>query len=84
MPHKWDEDSMQAAYDAAVGGLPVASAARMYGVPRTTLIDRLQGRVRMGAKWGKDTALPPELEIVLVDYLKYMSQRGFPLTKIQV
>jgi DNA-binding Lrp family transcriptional regulator len=81
---KWDPEEMKAAYDAAVRGMPVAKAAKMYGIPRTTLIDRLQGRVDLGAKWGRETVLPPEIEQSLTEYLKYMAQRGFPLTKAQV
>ena len=48
----WDDESMIVAVEAVKDGLGVNRAAREYGVPHTTLNDRLSGRVEHGKKQG--------------------------------
>ena len=45
---QWSNESMLAALEAAKKGLPARKAAKQYGVPRSTLQDRVRGRVVHG------------------------------------
>ncbi len=57
-------------------------AALLYGVPRTTLIDKLSGRVPEVhvAKSGPSTVLTPAEEETLVNYVPLMASIGYPLS----
>lgn len=81
----WSQADMTAAYDAVMNdGMRLPQAAATYGVPRTTLDDRVKGKVAVDCKHGNPTALTPEEEQSLCNYLEYMAGRGFPLTIPQV
>ena len=47
----------------------IREAAAAYNVPKSTLGDRVSGRVQMGAKSGPDTYLTPYQEEELVGFL---------------
>lgn len=82
---QWNTDDMSKAYEAAkLGHMTIAQASTTYGVPRTTLSDRVKGKIGIEAKMGANTVLKPEDEISLVHYIEYMAQRGFPLSVSQV
>ena len=49
---QWSNESMEAALEAVKKGLPVRKAATQFGVPRTTLQDRVNGKVEHGKKPG--------------------------------
>ena len=56
-PHKkkrkqWSDESMLLAMEAVKNGTPIQRAAKLHGVPRTTLHDRTSGRVQHGRKPG--------------------------------
>ena len=53
-------------------------------VPRTTLIDRLKGRVNLDSKFGRPQALTEEEEATLVKYISYMAQHRHPVTREQI
>ena len=72
---------MENAIKAVSNGESVAKAARDFKVPRKTLDDRVKGRVQHGTTPGPDTVLTPEEERGLKEYLLYMAERGFPLSK---
>jgi hypothetical protein len=59
--------------------MTLRDAQREYGVPKTTLIDRLAGR--RGAKLGRTTVLSEEEEEYLVERILVMGEWGFPLAK---
>ena len=49
--HKqWSEESMVATIDAVKGGESVLRAAKQFGVPRQTLVNRVSGKVVHGTK----------------------------------
>ena len=48
----------------------IRGAAKKYGVPYSTLKDRVHGRVRHGTKPGVKTVLSPEEEEELVRFVK--------------
>ena len=60
---KWTEEEMGRALNAVVvDGVSVRRAALLYGVPKSTLGDRVSGRVLSGATCGRDTYLSDEEE----------------------
>ena len=57
-------------------------AAKSYGVPKTTLLDKLAGRVpEEPTRVGRKTVLTPAEELTLVGFINIMSEIGYPLTK---
>ena len=82
---KWDNDNMKAAMEAVSSGeMTVSASSRVFKVPRKTLDDRIRGNVFHGKKPGRTTILTPEEEESLTQYLFYMAERGFPLTRTMV
>jgi len=67
---KWAEADMTAAINHinSTPGTSVRRASTMFNVPRTTLRDRLSGRVAVGAKLGCKPQLSGVLEQKLIDY----------------
>ena len=59
-------------------------ACSLFNVPRKTLDDIVKGRVKHGSKPGVYTALTFLQEKSLVNYLLYMAERGFLLTRSMV
>jgi len=49
---KWSNESMEAAIKAVANGCGVKRAALEHSVPRTTLQDRITGRVQHGSRPG--------------------------------
>ena len=85
MPRQWALEDMQTAYQAVKSSkMKLTEAAKIYGIPRQTLSDRVHGRIAVDATWGSTTALTSDEESALVRYITYMSGRGFPLTVSQV
>ena len=64
--------------------MSVSAASREFKVPRKTLDDRIRGRVAHGKKPGCTTILTSAEEECLVQYLLYMGELGFPLTRTMV
>jgi len=75
---------MQGALKAIAEGMGVNRAAMEYGVPRTTLKDRVAGRVEHGCKSGRSPYLTHEEEQELVDYLITCSNIGYPKKRDEV
>jgi transposase-like protein len=59
--------------------MSVREAAKQYGVPKTTLLDRIANR--RGAKLGQSTELSQEEEECIVERLLLLGKWGFPLSK---
>ena len=60
-------DAMKAVEDKKMS---IRGAAKKFGVPYSTLKDRVHGRVRHGTKPGVKTVLSPEEEEELVRYIR--------------
>ena len=69
---------MVGAMKAVEEGMGVNRAAEEFGVPRTTLKDRVAGRVDHGCKSGRTPYLSRDEEEELVDYLVTCSEIGYP------
>ena len=81
----WSDDSMQAAIDAVKSGrMGVNRAALEFGVPRTTLKDRIAGRVVHGTRSGPKPYLTPQEEKELADFLVSCSKMGYGKTRGEV
>ena len=82
---QWDDDSMVEAMDAVKSGrLGVNRAADEYDVPRTTLKDRLAGRVEHRTKSGQQSYLTFSEENELSKFLIDVCKMGHGKTKREV
>ena len=84
-PKQWTDQQMLDAMEAASSGnVSINKASELYGVPKTTLKDRLSGQVAHGTKSGPKPYLYPEKEKELVDHLTKLSDMGLPNTRREV
>ena len=81
---KWSNESMVAAMKAVGNGNTIRKAAMEHGVPRTTLQDRITGRVEHGCKPGAKPYLNKLGESNLANFLEIVSGIGYGKTKKQV
>lgn len=81
--HKYKEDALVKALNDIRGNVcSVRAASVKYGVPRTTLHDRLSGRIAEGPrKMGPETVLSNAEEIRLVQWCIDLAKCGFPKKK---
>ena len=63
--------------------MTISEASKQYGVPRTTLSDRINHKESHDAKIGRPAALTKE-EASLSSYVSYMYDRRFPIDCEQV
>ena len=76
---------MLAATKAVIeGGMSVRQAAELHQVPKSTLGDRVSGRVLPGARSGPPTYLSSEEEEELVIFLSRVAQIGHGRTRREV
>ena len=72
---------MQLALRQVRGGMSQKKAANLYGVPRTTLNDKVRGRCPELGKPGPGTVLSTNEERLLAQHIKNMAAAGFPMTR---
>ena len=81
----WTSDHMSKALDAvSLQGLTVRRAAEQYGVPKSTLHDRVSGRVMAGACSGPPKYLTEEEEDELEQFLAGCASIGYGKSRQQV
>ncbi|XP_037624816.1 uncharacterized protein LOC119487840 [Sebastes umbrosus] len=82
---KWTKEAMkQATEEVRAGRQTIRQAAKQFGVPKSSLSDRLSGRVAADPVHGQNPLLTIEDEISLVEYCLYSASHGCPQTKPQV
>nr|XP_057943275.1 uncharacterized protein LOC131138405 [Doryrhamphus excisus] len=82
---KWTEEAMERALvEVKSGRCTVRQAAKQFGVPKSSLGDRVSGRVTPGSRSGPAQLITSSDEELLVEFSLYMSKHGFPLTKQQL
>lgn len=82
---KWAEEAMERALiEVKSGRCTVRQAAKEFGVPKSSLGDRVSGRVMPGSRSGPAQLIASADEQLLVEFCLYVSKHGFPLTKQQV
>ena len=64
--------------------MSIRKAAKFLGIPKSTLSDRITGRVDEGATPGKITVFPSEVENKLSESLKAAAQQGFGISRGQL
>ena len=76
---------MEKAYEAAVTGtMSVRKAAEEYGVPRSTLHEKVTGKVALQVKSGSKNYLTDEEEASLVDFLVGCATIGYAKSRKEV
>ena len=81
----WTQESMTLAIKAIIeDGMSIRGAAEHYGVPKSTLGDRISGRVLPGAKSGPNTYLTSEEEEELANFLCRTALVGHARTRKEV
>ena len=58
----WTENEAKEAVNACHKGVLIWRAAEFYGIPKSTICDKLNGKMPMGQKKWPPTKLSPELE----------------------
>lgn len=82
---KWTEEAMEHALaEVKSGRCTVRQAAKEFGVPKSSLGDRVSGRVTPGCRSGPAQLITSADEELLVEFSLYMARHGFPLTKQQL
>lgn len=81
--HRYRQEDLLRAISAVVEDkMSFRSAAKEFGVPNTTLRDRIQ--MRVSANLGRPAVLTMEEENTMAERLVLMSEWGFPLTKLDL
>ncbi|KAM6938404.1 uncharacterized protein PEZ65_004686 [Lycodopsis pacificus] len=82
---RWTKEAMgQAMQEVQAGRQSLRHAAEQFGVPKSSLADRLSGRVATDCIYGQSQLLTPEDENSLVEYCLYSANHGCPQRKYQV
>ena len=68
---------VKAMNDVRVGRLSIRKSAKKWGIKRTTLQDRLNGRVEINRRRGPPPILTKQEENRFADWLIVMANRGF-------
>ena len=77
----WDEEKMSRAYKAVIAGMSIRRAPEEYNMPRSTLHDRVSGKVVLGSKSGPCKYLDSNEEAELANFLSGCSAIGFSRTR---
>ena len=80
----WNEVNMVKALTLVDQGASIRCAAEKCGVPRSTLHDRVSGKIQQGKKSGPDPYLTMEEEEELANFLVKCAKIGYPHTQRQV
>ena len=81
---QWTEESMLGALKAVSEGMGVNRAAEEFGIPKTTLKDRISGKVIHGTKSGRTPYLTLEEEDELVQFIVSSAKMGYPKKREEV
>ena len=79
---KYDECALKQAVNAVKGGvLSLRQASNQFGIPKSTLSDRVSGKIEMGAKPGRPPVVPREIEAKVIDHVTKAANCGFGITR---
>ena len=81
---KWDTYRMSKAVEAVLSGKSIRRAALDFNVPKSTLSDRISGRVQEGVMSGPHKYLSDEEELELEKFLILCGSMGYPKTRYEV
>lgn len=77
-------ENMIAAVEAVREGASIREASAKFGVPRSTLGDRITGRIAVEARPGKDPVIPIDIEDKMVEKAFSCANQGFGVSKKNV
>ena len=81
----WTEERLYKAFEAVTkGGVSVRHAAEEYNVPKSTLHDRISGKVVFGSQSGPPKYLSNKEEEELVNFILGCSSIGFPRSRKEI
>ena len=81
---RWNSESMEKAVKEVELGMPIRQACEIFSVPKSSLHDRVSGKVDCKARSGPTPYLSFEEEEELVSFLIQTAKIGYPHTKKQV
>ena len=81
---QWSDESIIGAMQVIADGLSITAAAREYGVPRTTLQDRVLGKVPHGKKPGPKRYLNELEEKKLSEFLVETAAVGYGKSRAEI
>ena len=81
---RWSNENMIAALEAVKKGTPVLRAALMYEIPKQTLYDRVNGRVKHGTLPGPKPYLSKREESELAEFIVSVAAKGYGKTRQQI
>ena len=82
---QWSNEAMKAAMKSVSDeNTPVSQAAKIHGVPKSTLHDRISGKVYHGDKPGPEQLLSPVEEEEIANFLIEVAQAGCGKTRKEV
>jgi len=81
---KYSQDDVNNAVDAVKKGMSLRVASKTFGVPYCTIYVKFKNIVPLMARKGPQTYLRTEEENNLVEWIFYLSERGFPVNKNQL
>jgi len=81
---KYSQDDVTNAVDAVKKSMSLRVASKTFGVPYCTIYVKFKNIVPLMARKGPQTYLRTEEENNLVEWIFYLSERGFPVNKNQL
>ena len=75
--HDWTENEAEEAVNACHRGMSIWKAAEFYGIPKSTISDKLNGKMLMGWKKGPPVKLSLELEDRIEKWIIHMARIGY-------
>lgn len=78
---KYTQESLLTAIEEVNNGSSVKSAAKRHGIPRVTLLYKVQGKLPVGKRMGPKSIFTEEQEDLLVKWVFHLAKVGFPVTK---
>jgi hypothetical protein len=82
---RYKESDLENAIDAVKSkGMSFGKASKMFNVPKTTIVDHVTGKIKIGSKPGRKTVFPVDVENVIVQRVLSATEKGFRITKKQL
>lgn len=81
---KYTRDQLNSALDAVRNGSSVYRASIQFGVPRSTINNKVYGKSSLDKTSGPGTFLTTEEENVIENWILNLAFRGFPVSKTQL
>lgn len=78
---QYSEQDLQNALLAVENGMSFYKASQIYNIPKTTLLYKKSGKTPMARRMGPETILSEEEENLIVKWIFYVGDRGFPVSK---